>query len=394
MFYITFYQYIHILNKTFVILACYYQHGFRGDILKNTISRVLQISAVFIGTIVGAGLASGREIMTFFTTFGYKSFIGILISGLLYIPICSIVIKISIKHNLRSYNELINLVSPGFLGKITDLIMTFFLISSSAIILAGSGSLLHQYFGVSKWVGLILMAILAIIVLLRDTKGLIEINSVIVPSLIIVLTTLFLLYVLLAKDSMTVSHLKTVPYEKNYWLLSAFVYAGFNSLCCSGVLVPLSSEVRNVKTLVWGVIFGAIGLTALSWAINLMLMLNVPYIHKYDIPLLYIAHRFGNLIQILLLLVIWMEMFSTEVSDIYSVSRTIEHVFKIPFKKAIFTIFIFSVPISQIGFAKLIEVLYPAFGIISAIFMGQCIIFYYKDRIKGFFISSVFKKAS
>jgi uncharacterized membrane protein YkvI len=354
----------------------------------------MQVSAVFIGTIVGAGLASGREIMTFFTNFGYKSFLGILISGLLYIPICSIVVKISIKHNLRSYNELIHLVSPGIWGKIIGLLMSFFLMSSSAIILAGSGALLHQYFGISKWVGLILMATLAIIVLLRDTQGLIEINSIIVPSLIIVLSTLFLLYILLTKDSLTISYFKGIPYEKNYWLLSAFVYAGFNSLCCSGVMVPLSSEVRNTKVMIWGITFGALGLTALSLAINLMLMLNIPYINKYDIPLLYIAHRFGNLIQIMLLLIIWMEMFSTEVSDIYSVSRTIENLFKIPFKKAIFMIFIFSIPISQIGFAKLIEILYPAFGTISAIFMVQCIIFYYKDRINSFLTSSGFKKAS
>lgn len=362
--------------------------------MKNTISQVLQISAVFIGTIVGAGLASGREIMTFFTSFGYKSFIGILISGLLYIPICSIVMKISIKHNLHSYNELINLVSPGVLGKITTLFMSFFLISSSAIILAGSGALLHQYFGISKWFGLILIAILAIAVLLRDTKGLIEINSLIVPSLIIVIITLFILYILLSKESMTISYLKTIPYKKNYWLFSAIIYGGFNSLCCSGVLVPLSSEIRNVKVLVWGVIFGSLGLTILSWSINLMLMLNEPYIHKYEIPLLYIAHRFGNLLQILLLMIIWMEMFSTEVSDIYSVSRTIEHIFKIPFKKAIFTIFIFSVPISQIGFARLIEILYPVFGVISVIFMGQCAIFYYKNNIKSFFASSRFKRVS
>lgn len=387
-------MYIHILSKIFVLITYMINMDLGGDILKNTISRVLQISAVFIGTIVGAGLASGREIMTFFTSFGYKSFLGILISGLLYIPVCSIVIKLSIKYNLRSYNELISLVSPGYWGKAIGLLMSFFLMSSSAIILAGSGALLHQYFGVSKWVGLILMATLAIIVLLRDTQGLIEINSVIVPSLIIVLTTLFLLYLLLAKDSMTVSHLKTVPYEKEHWLLSAFIYAGFNSLCCSGVLVPLSSEVKRPKTLIWGVVFGALGLTALSCAINLMLMLNVPYIHKYEIPLLYIAHRFGNLLQIMLLLIIWMEMFSTEVSDIYSVSRTIENVFKIPFKKAIFMIFIFSVPVSQIGFAKLIQYLYPTFGVISAIFMIQCTIFYYKDRIKSFFASSNFNKAS
>jgi uncharacterized membrane protein YkvI len=362
--------------------------------LKSTMSGALQIAAVFIGTIVGAGLASGREIMTFFTSFGYKSFFGIMLVGMLYIPVCVMVSKISIKHNIRSYNELITLVSPGFLGNVTDVITSFFLISGSAIILAGSGALLHQYFGFSKWVGIILMAVLAITVLLRDTQGLIEINSIIVPSLIIVLTTIFILYVLFAKDNMSVSYVQSVPYTKKYWLFSSFLYAGFNTLCCAGVLVPLSSEIRNIKVLVWGIIIGSLGLTLLSISINLMLMLNIPYIHQYEIPLLYIAHRFGHVIQVMLLIIIWMEMFSTEVSDIYSVAKTIEHVYKIPFKKAIFIIVAIAVPISQIGFTVLIEILYPAFGVISLIFVVQCVIFYYKPWFKDFLKPQNYKKAS
>lgn len=82
--------------------------------------------------------------------------------------------------------------------------------------------------------------------------------------------------------------------------------------------------------------------------------------------------------QILLLCVIWCEMFSTEVSDIYSVGKTIEKKFNIPYKKAVFIILLVALPISQIGFKNLIRVLYPGFGAVSLIFLIQCIIFYRK----------------
>ena len=55
--------------------------------MKNFI-KIFQIAAVFIGTIVGAGLASGKEITTFFTKYGYISFLGILLTGIFYIFIC------------------------------------------------------------------------------------------------------------------------------------------------------------------------------------------------------------------------------------------------------------------------------------------------------------------
>jgi len=347
--------------------------------LKNNLVLVFQISAVFIGTVVGAGLASGQEITQFFTTYGYRSFIGLFICCFIYIAMGAIVIDISIKHKLNSYDGLISLVSTGFLGKITNLLTTTFLIGSSATILAGSGALIHQYFGISKWFGIIVMILISLIILFRDTKGLIEINSLIVPSLFIVVITIFILYLCFYKN-VNMSYLKTIPHYKNNWLFSALIYGGFNMLCCCGVLVPLSLEVNNKKNLLLGVSIGAIGLTILSSIINLLLLVNVPYIFKYEIPLLYIANRFGNAIQILLLVIIWLEMFSTEVSNIYSVGKNFEELFHISYKKSIVLIILIAIPISQVGFVKLITFLYPAFAVVSFIFMIQCLIFYFRKK--------------
>lgn len=364
--------------------------------MRDRISRTFQVAAVFIGTIVGAGLASGKEIAQFFTSYGYKSFIGILICGVIYILVCSMFVKISIKYNLKSYNELIMLISPGFLGQITDFFTSFFLMSGAAIIMAGSGALIHQYFGVSRWIGIAIMVIFTILVLLKDTQGVIGINSFIVPSLIIVISTIFILYMFFAKDYMTISHLKTVPYYKQEWFFSTLLYASFNILCCSGVLVPLTSEFRKPSTLILGIILGSIGLTLLCGAINLMLMLNIPYIYKYEIPLLYISHRFGKAIQVMLLSIIWLEMFTTEISDIYSVSKMLETVSQkarlshntkglrrfianLSYRKSIFIIILIAIPISQIGFSRLISILYPSFGVVSIVFIVQCSYFYCKN---------------
>lgn len=338
------------------------------------------MAVVFIGTIVGAGLASGQEITQFFTTYGYKSFLGILICCFIYISIGSLIIKISTNHSLNSYNELLSLVSPGFIGKVTNLLMGIFLISSSSIILAGSGALIHQYFKVSKWVGIIIMLVVSLTVLLRNTKGLIEVNSFIVPSLIIILFTIFILYILFYRDTLSASYIKSIPYSKNSWFLSALLYSGFNILCCSGVLVPLSKEIKNIKALTIGATIGSLVLTALCCMINLLLLLNVPYIFQYEIPLLYISNRFGKIIQIMLLCIIWLEMFSTEISDIYSIAKSLQSSFKFSYNKSIFIVLLIALPISQIGFVNLIKYLYPAFGFISLIFMIQCLYFYKKTK--------------
>lgn len=126
----------------------------------------------------------------------------------------------------------------------------------------------------------------------------------------------------------------------------------------------------------FGVFLGALALTVLCFIINLLLLLNIPYIFKYEIPLLYISNRFGIIIQIMLLCIIWLEMFSTEVSDIYSISKTMEHICSISYKRCVVLILLAAIPISQIGFVNLINILYPAFGVVSLIFVVRCAIFY------------------
>lgn len=348
--------------------------------MKNDFTKIFQIAVVFIGTIVGAGLASGKEITQFFTSFGLTSFFGILFCGAFYIVMGSIMAKISIKYSLNSYSDVLKVISPNLLGKLTGVITTFYLISSASIILAGSGALINQFFGIPKIVGSLIMLCLASIFLLRGTDGLIEVNSFIVPSLLGTITLIIVLYFLFCKDSISFQFISSFEPPKKGVLLSTILYAGYNILCCSGVLVPLSNETKNSKTMVYGVACGALGLTLLSCAINLLLLANQPYIYELEIPLLLVAQRFGSVVQALLLVIIWLEMFSTEVSDVYSISKTLEQSFNIKFNKGIFIVLAVALPISQIGFSNLISTLYPLFGVLSLIFITQCIFFYHKNK--------------
>lgn len=350
--------------------------------LKNKLKMIFQIAAVFIGTIVGAGLASGQEISQFFATYGMKSFWGLIICTLLYIVLGNIIIKLSRSFNLNSYKELISLVSHGILGDIITILVSFFMLSSASIILAGSGALLTQFFKIPKFVGIIIMITCTLVVLFKNTAGIVEINSIIVPILITVISLVFILYIMFSSNMGYISTSHFITYKKN-WVISSILYSAFNILCCSGVLVPLSTEKKynNFANLILGVSLGSIVLLLISSMINFMLILNLPYVLKYEIPLLYISSRFGKIVQVILLVTIWCEMLSTEISDVYSIAKSLENSsFKISYKKSIILVMIIALPISQIGFKNLISVLYPAFGVISIFFMIQCSYFYVKHK--------------
>ncbi|WKB35304.1 hypothetical protein QS257_17090 [Terrilactibacillus sp. S3-3] len=54
----------------------------RSDMRK--LGLVFQIAATYIGTIVGAGFASGKEVIQFFTQFGEFGTLGVAASGALF----------------------------------------------------------------------------------------------------------------------------------------------------------------------------------------------------------------------------------------------------------------------------------------------------------------------
>ena len=227
--------------------------------MKKELLKIFQVAVVFIGTIVGAGLASGKEISNFFTSFGPKSFIGIFICGALYIVMGIIISKISLLYKLNSYSEVMQVISPNIFGKLTGIITTLYFISSASIILAGSGALIHQFFGIPKIIGTLIMLCISLFFLLRGTEGLIEVNSFIVPGLILTISLITTLYIAFGNDVMTIDNIIHAPAKKSGVFISTLLYSGYNILCSSGVLVPLSTKMKKSKTMIIGIVLGALG---------------------------------------------------------------------------------------------------------------------------------------
>ena len=103
-----------------------------------------------------------------------------------------------------------------------------------------------------------------------------------------------------------------------------------------------------------------------------------------EIPNLYIARSFGRIYAFITTMIIWLEMFSTEISDVYSLSKRLQYSFKLPYAACLLIIMGLTVPFAFIGFSRLIKLLYPPFGAVSLVFVCGCIYKYLKgSSMKG-----------
>ncbi|OOB78977.1 MAG: transporter [Epulopiscium sp. Nuni2H_MBin003] len=341
----------------------------------------LQIGLVFVGSIVGAGLSSGRELTQFFAVYGYRSFFGLLISAILYVIVGKMIIFLSIKYDIKSYSDFINLVCPRPIAIFTNIVLTLFLLSSTSIILAGSGAVVHQYFGVPKIFGICIMIVVSILFLLRKTQGIFEVNNITVPILIVMMLAIIIGYSTKNTEHMSLSYIVSLPYTKNNFIISSLVYAGFNIISIVGIIVPLSSEIKSNKVILHGVIIGTIILTVISTIIVFLMIVNPTYAKTYDIPILAVAKNIAPILQICLLVMIWLEMFSSQISNIFGLTKTFESKFGLKYEHGIIVSILIALPLSSVGFTNLVDVLYPIYGVLSLAFVACVIRFYIRQKI-------------
>lgn len=147
---------------------------------------ILKVVFVIIGTLIGAGFASGQEIYAFFFSFGIKGLIGIFVSSFIIGITIYKTLKIIHKNNINNYGDFLNnLIKNKKINNITNIIINIFILVSFYIMIAGFGAYLQQEFNLYSIFGSSILAILCFILFRTNVNGLIRVNELLIPILII-----------------------------------------------------------------------------------------------------------------------------------------------------------------------------------------------------------------
>ena len=148
---------------------------------------ILKVVFVIIGTLIGAGFASGQEVNTFFFSFGVKGLIGIILSSTIIGIIIYKTFKIIYKNNINNYKEFLNcLLKNEKINNITNSIINIFILVSFYVMIAGFGAYLQQELNLNSIIGSSILAILCLILFKTNVNGLVKVNEVLIPILIII----------------------------------------------------------------------------------------------------------------------------------------------------------------------------------------------------------------
>ncbi len=348
--------------------------------MKDKKISVLQVAGTYIGTIVGAGFASGQEMLQFFVSFGKFGLLGLFVVSILFIYFGYIIMELGWKLNVSSHLPIVTKVGGRFIGVFSDIIITFFLFGALTAMIAGSGALFHQQYNLHPLIGSFFMAAITVITVLGGFNRIINSISIVVPFLILSAILLSIGSLLSSPPLQNISpNLIERPIMLRNWLWSAILYISYNIVPSISILGPLGKQANDRNTIKKGAILGGIGLGVGAVAIFFALYVNINTIKDLEVPMIMVAYRISPLVQGMYSVVLLAEIYTTAVGDLYGFAARICDFNTNKSTIVILTCSTLAFFASLAGFSNLVKYLYPAVGYCGVITL-ICLIY---DRYKS-----------
>ena len=270
---------------------------------------MLKAICTLIGTFIGAGFASGKEIYLFFFKYNIYGILGIVISVMFMGFIIYKTLNISKNYNIFNYNNFLNYIIKNKLIKIIPIII--FII----------------FFIVIKKINL------------YELKFVYNIN---------------------------LEKFNKYRIENFKFLIFSILYANYNLLTIIPIVITMSNVTKNKNEVKYISIICSIVILVLSLSIFAILAQSNFDISNLEMPVVFIVGRYGIFYKYMYCLVVGIAIFTTAISVGYGYLQNYEDNKK-RYDKGIFLLMICSIIAIPIGFSKLIELLYPIFGGIGLI---------------------------
>lgn len=330
--------------------------------------KALKCIMIILGTLIGAGFASGKEIVSFFNKFSNLGIIGIILSSVLFGIVVFVTMMISKKIDASEFKELVNN------NRLVITTIKAFSFVCFCIMLSGIGTYLDKQYSINFWYGTIFFGVLCFVFFLLKFDGLEKINYVLVP--------IILLGIVLVNfknnngtDYMTIEYTyKNTHNLLSNWFQASLLYTGYNSI----LLLPILLEMKNYSFSKKEIVYISCAVTLLICSIALLMYFALnhyyPDIIYAEMPILLITKNINNIVSQYYGIIVVLAIFTTAFSAGYVFLRLNKE--KHYLRNSVLMC-VSGIVFAKIGFSNLVDICFPIFG-----YMGILQIFYIIWNVK------------
>ena len=311
----------------------------------------------YIAAIVGAGFASGQEILSFFVVYGKSGLLGIFLSCIIFSVYAYVIIEGGRACSSSDYSSFLKNTAPKGFDKIFSAITLVFLCGVYSAMLACIGEMTRLLFGIDPMWGRLILSFICCILIISGKEASLRTNAIL-GVIIAVGIISSAIYMLRYREHQTFfTTLRSGA--------SALAYSGYNLLGAGVVLVGFADKIKSkAESAAVGIVSGCtlFVMMLLVWA---LLSLYYRYISLGEIPMLTMALRQNTFVAYVYSVMLVLAILTTAVASGTGICDMTKN--KIPSTKCAILVMCCGMCISSAGFSHIINVVYRICGYIGIV---------------------------
>lgn len=338
---------------------------------SNNMKEIFRIASAFVGVIVGAGFASGQEVLQFFTSFGIAGLIGSVISGVVFIVLALVLSSLGQHLSAESHKPVVYAICGRYVGAFVDAFITFFMFGVTVVMLAGAGSLLEQLTNLPSLYGSIVATVLTVLLVCMNLRHVITAIGAVTPVLVL-MAIIVCGWAFFARD-LSFSELdataQTLPQGANHWLVASLLYVSYNIVAGTPMLVIMGGQAGSRKVALWGGVLGGLLLGILILVIASGMFVRAGDLGDVPMPTLMLATELSPALGIIMAIVIFAMILNTAVGVLYAFTARFLQPETAAFRWGAVISGVLAFVVSFVGFITLVGTVYPLFGYLGFLLM-------------------------
>lgn len=324
----------------------------------------IRIGAIYAGTVMGAGFASGQEVVQFFVSFGRAGFAGILLATVLFAWLGYRLLELGHRLRATAYHQAIYYLCGRRVGLFLDWLTSAFLFAALAVMLSGMATVARDHVGLPYWPTLAAAALAVAAAVIGGLRGIAAANMVLAPLLLTAVVAMSLYSLVYHAFDPANLAVPATPVQQPaaHWLLASLLYVSYNIVVSSTVLVPLGHRVPLYASRLVGGVLGGVVLGGLAAFLSLVVMLHYPGSLSREVPILEVASAQHPLAGAIYALILLSAMYTTALAALFGCAGKTAAATGLPPTAAAVLVTAAALACGQVGFAKLIGILFPFFG--------------------------------
>lgn len=333
--------------------------------------KIMSIAMAFVGLVVGAGFATGSEIIQYFISFGTIGLVGVVIAGIVMTVSGAVVLQIGSYFLAEEHGFVFKKIAHPIVSRILDFSVTFTLFCVGSVMLAGAGANLSQQFGFQAWIGSVVMTALVLAAGMLDVDRVSQIIAGLTPLVIVAIGVVFVFTLFNMPADMSV--LDGIAQQQDspvrpFWL-SALNYCGMNLLVAISMALVIGGSNISPRQAGWGGMTGGLIYTILLALSAVTLYFSVDVVGDQDVPVLGLMDQIHPAMGVAMAFIIFAMVFNTAIGMFYALGRRAAVISpRFTFRPTFIIGTLAGFAVSFIGFESLLANVYPIIGYLG-IFM-------------------------